>query len=83
MATKLSKLLEQKSQLDNKIKLLESKEVVRKKKEDTRRKILAGAYILHEMEKDNSYANFLQQLDSFLFRPADRKLFGLKPRTWN
>ena len=81
MATKLSKLRAQKSELDSKIKLLESKEVMQAKKADTRHKILAGAYILHQMEKNNSYANFLEQLDSFLFRPADRKLFGLEPRT--
>jgi hypothetical protein len=80
MATVLSKLLEQKAQLDARIKSLEAKEIVRKKKEDTRRKILAGAYALHEAEKNDTYASLVQQLDAFLFRPADRKLFGLQPR---
>jgi len=53
----------------------------RKRKADTRRKILAGAWVLDEAEQRKDFGEFvLKQLDSFLTRPNDRALFDLPPR---
>lgn len=45
------------------------------RKDDTRRKILLGAYLL---EKE-AMAELTKKMDGFLKKPADRKLFGLAP----
>jgi hypothetical protein len=48
---------------------------------DTRRKILIGALIQEEMEKNpGKKENILSKLDAFLARPNDRALFELPPR---
>jgi len=48
------------------------------RKNDTRRKVLAGAMVLEMMEQDPEVKNkVLARLDGFLIRPDDRTLFGL------
>ena len=48
------------------------------RKNDTRRKVLAGAMVLEMMEHDPEVKNkVLARLDGFLIRPDDRTLFGL------
>lgn len=48
---------------------------------DTRRKILAGAMLLHWMETDDSdRVGLMARLDAFLTRPDDRKLFGFQEK---
>jgi hypothetical protein len=49
------------------------------KKEDTRRKILIGAYYLNEAEKNDTVAELYRRMDGFLIRDNDRELFGLPP----
>ncbi len=56
-------------------KAVESRE---KRKQDSKKKILLGAYLLDRMAKDpSSSAKVLQGLEKFLVRPADREIFGL------
>lgn len=77
---KLKKLLEQKAVLEARIRQEQNRENQKKKKADTRRKILAGAAVLDEAEKHHAYkVGLMRLLDSFLSRPDDRKLFGLEP----
>jgi large subunit ribosomal protein L7/L12 len=47
------------------------------KKEDTRRKILIGAYFLDKAERNGGVEALYREIDSFLTRENDRKLFGL------
>ena len=75
---KLKKLIQKKDQIDARIKLIESREKAKAKKEDTRRKILIGAMVMEQMEKsDESKKKILASLNGFLTRPLDRKLFNL------
>jgi hypothetical protein len=47
------------------------------KKDDTRRKILVGAYFLDQAERNGTTDELFKKLDGFLIRNADRELFGL------
>lgn len=63
--------------LKEKLNYLEKLERERNKKIDTRRKVLAGSYLLHKYnDKPDELAKLL---DSFLIRDKDRELFGLLP----
>ena len=44
--------------------------------EETRRKVLVGAWALNKLEQEK----LLKQLDGYLTREDDRRLFGLPPR---
>jgi large subunit ribosomal protein L7/L12 len=61
---------------------LEAKRTLTSKKDDTRRKILVGAFLLEKLEKGKASFSDLndlnKHLDKFLIRKNDRKLFGLK-----
>lgn len=47
---------------------------------DTRKKVLAGAYVLDRAEKDaGAKARLMAGLEEFLTRDADRELFGFSP----
>ncbi|MDQ2733542.1 MAG: mobilization protein [Pseudomonadota bacterium] len=49
------------------------------RKQDTRRKVLAGAMLLELMAKDTEFQKqMLGKLSAFLARPDDRGLFGLR-----
>ena len=49
------------------------------RRQDTRRKVLAGALLLELMNKDPELQKqMLGKLSGFLIRPEDRVLFGLK-----
>ena len=51
------------------------------KKDDTRRKILIGAYYLQKAEEDGTMPSLVKKLDPFLTRIADRALFNLPAKT--
>lgn len=75
---KLKKLLEQRKALDAKIQLEQNKENEKKRKEYTRRKILAGAAVLDEAAKHPKFKEELYSLlGRFLKRNDERALFGL------
>lgn len=68
---------EQIQQLKAKVTKLEVMERNKAKKIDTRRKILAGSYLINKYI-DNP-EGLAKLLDSFLVRDNDRELFGLQP----
>jgi hypothetical protein len=77
---KLQKLLEQREVVTARIRREKGKERTRKRKDDTRRKILAGAGVLERAERDGAFkAELASLLDGFLVRADDRALFGLDP----
>ena len=77
---KLKKLLEQRKVLDARIRQEQNKEAAAQRKIDTRRKILAGAWLLDEIEQRDDFKQFVyKKLNSFLTKPDDRALFNLPP----
>ena len=78
---KIAKLELKKQQIANRIARLRAIESTKARKLDTRRKILAGSWVLHRADQDQDLAQRLRKgLDGFLARPQDRKLFDLAPR---
>ncbi len=76
----LEELRKKQSQIAARIQTLQAKEVHQKRKDDTRRKILAGSYILDKYQKSGMAEQLVAELDKFLFKKQDRELFGLKAR---
>lgn len=55
-----------------------SKNNAKKRKQDTRRKILLGAYLITKMNQNpNLEQQVLRDLDKYLNKKIDRELFGL------
>lgn len=79
MITRIETLKKKRDALNNRIRLVQNRESRQKRKYDTRRKILVGSYYLDKAKKNNSYADLVKTLDSFLTRDSDRKLFDLPP----
>lgn len=53
-------------------------EAKKSRADDTRRKILIGAMMLEQMEKNEATkASVMSKLEAFLTRPDDRQLFAL------
>ena len=48
------------------------------RKEDTRRKILLGSYLLKKMENEANKEKILAELSEYLTEDRDKKLFGLQ-----
>ena len=83
MATELEKLLEQEKKLKARIQAAKSRESGKERKNDTRRKILIGGYVLSKLNNGESVSIASKQelqnlLGSELKRKSDRELFGLK-----
>ncbi len=75
---RIKDLEEKKKQIQARIQKLKAQESTKKRKEDTRRKILLGAMVMKLIEtgywqKEEIY----EQLDKFLDKELDRRLFGL------
>ena len=78
---RIAELEQQKQQIANRIARLRTIESTKERKRDTRRKILAGAWILARADQDQDTARRLKQgLDEFLTKPQDRMLFDLLPK---
>ena len=74
----VKKLKEQKKVLEQRLRKAQTRDRKKERKDDTRRKILAGAWLLDEMNQRPDFKEFVyKKLDSFLTRPADRALFEL------
>ena len=71
----LKKLEEKKNQVQNQITNMKQRLQKQERADDTRRKILIGAFFL-EKYKDK-FPELVKQIDPFLSRPQDRDLFGL------
>ena len=54
-----------------------AKQKVQERKNDTRRKILLGSYLLKKMEDEAEKQKTLAGLNEYLTEDRDRKLFGL------
>ena len=74
------KLAKKKAKLDAATRRLRARAAATERKWDTRRKILAGAWVLARADQDPEAARRLTQgLDGFLERDRDRALFDLAP----
>ena len=72
---KLQQLKAQKQALEAREK---KKKLEQERKDDTRRKILLGSFLLKQMENDaQAKAKILFSLDAYLTSERDRKLFDL------
>ena len=74
---KLDGLKKQRAVLKARIEQMEAREKTLAKKQDVRRKILLGAFVLEEALKADKVAELYQKMDSFLVRNSDRVLFDL------
>lgn len=74
----LKKLLEQQSRLEARIQQLKSQEQNQERKNETRRKMIAGAFILEKHQRENTMDELVKELDGFLQNRKDRMLFGLE-----
>jgi large subunit ribosomal protein L7/L12 len=71
----IAKLEKQQEQIKARIQKLKAAESSKRKKEDTRRKILVGAYLLDKSVKDETLVELYEKMRIYLTRPADKKLF--------
>ena len=78
----LDRLKEQRNALNAKIQSAEARSRVSERKQDTRRKILIGAYYLEQAQRDShQWAELQQIMTRYLTRDSDRRLFELPPLT--
>lgn len=84
--SKLERLLAQQAALTEQIRREQEKQRKEDRARDTRRKVLAGAAVLDEADKQDDSGRYINEqfrkglyalLDSFLTKPYDRVLFGL------
>lgn len=74
---KLDGLKKKQAVLKARIEQMEAREKTLAKKQDLRRKILLGAFVLEEALRDDKVAELYQKMDKFLVRNSDRVLFNL------
>ena len=75
---KLEELKLKKQKLEAEARKLKSTMSKKERAEDTRRKILLGSLLMAKVENGQwSQENLISELDGFLTRDIDRKLFGL------
>lgn len=75
----LSKLLEKKQKIEKQIASAKARAKKSDRINDTRKKILVGAYFLDVKYKDKEQ-ELVKLMDGFLVRESDRALFGLSPK---
>ena len=57
-----------------------SKQKEQDRKDDTRRKILLGSYLLKKMENEENKEKILAEMNEYLTQERDRKLFNLSEK---
>ena len=72
---KLNQLKAQKQAIEAREK---KKATEQQRKDDTRRKILLGSYLLKKMENEANKEKILAELSEYLTEDRDKKLFGLQ-----
>ena len=72
---KLNQLKAQKQAIEGREK---KKATEQQRKDDTRRKILLGSYLLKKMENEANKEKILAELSEYLTEDRDKKLFGLQ-----
>lgn len=79
---KIAKQQEKLNQLKAQKQAVIAREKARQKeqerKDDTRRKILLGSYLLKKMENEANKEKILAELSEYLTEDRDKKLFGLQ-----
>jgi hypothetical protein len=71
---KLKQLKAQKQAIDAREK---TKQKEQERKDDTRRKILLGSYLIKKMQNEANKEKILAELNEYLTEDRDRKLFNL------
>lgn len=79
MGKNLDKLKQKRSQINARIQKLEASEKAKSRKQETRRKILVGAYYLQKAREEGSVDVLNQCMDDYLKRDIDKALFELAP----
>ena len=78
---KIEKQLEKLKQLKAQKQAIEAREKKKiseqQRKDETRKKILLGSYLLKEMEDETQKIKILANLNTYLTQDRDRKLFDL------
>ena len=78
---KIEAQLEKLKQLKAQKQAIEARERTKKKeqecKDDTRRKILLGSYLIKKMQNEANKEKILAELNEYLTEDRDRKLFNL------
>lgn len=78
MTSRLEKAQEQLQKAEARVQRLDAQEKERRRKEDTRRKIVAGAIALKLMDERREFRDwFSEQLGGRLKTERDRRLFDL------
>ena len=85
MLKKIEEVKKKRDQYNAKLQQLETRMNEKRKKEDTRRKILVGAFVLDKLDKGDTISissdeSLSAEMDQFLTRKSDRALFGLKTK---
>lgn len=76
---RLIELEAKRKKLDAEIREAKARAKKKARAQDTRRKILLGALVLDEMDRDEGFANWVRgKLPHYLTRDVDRELFDLK-----
>lgn len=73
----LERLLQQKAELDARIQQTRNREAAEERKRDTRRKILAGAYVIQLAENDLKKLG-RELITAGMLEPRDYALFGIE-----
>ena len=77
IAKQEERLKQLKSQKQAKDAREKAKQKEQDRKNDTRRKILLGSYLLKKMEDEAEKQKILAEINEYLTEDRDRKLFGL------
>jgi large subunit ribosomal protein L7/L12 len=78
--SRLKKLTERRNAVNARIRKEQNKLAADKRRADTRRKILMGAWAFEKSGRDSEFAKTaLAELKEFLVRDSDRALFGIPP----
>ena len=83
---RLKKLEQQNEALNKKTRLEQTRLSRQARQDDTRRKIIAGALALADMDKNpaSPFAIRMRELlDTYVEKDTERALFGLEPKTDN
>lgn len=76
---RLEKLQQRESQLKARIASAQARDKKQRRKNETRQKILVGAFFLEQYKKHGKMAALIKRMDEYLIRDKDRALFDLPP----
>ena len=77
IAKQQEKLNQLKAQKQAALAREKAKQKAQERKDDTRRKILLGSFLMKQMEDETQKQKILAEINEYLTEDRDRKLFGL------